>query len=190
MLATRVDAVETDVAALNANVLGSKSVDIPISNNWRIWNAIETNLAATDGTDDLGLVTGTFGAASPSLNVTVATPTTAPFYAREPGFVVPSNYAAGTNLTLKITVVETVAATTATVDAVVLRRDDPAGPDINGTAAQSVVGGAAGEKSFTLNGTSVVPGEVLDIRINLTLNDASATPNYSITKISVDYTAA
>lgn len=185
----QLDALEDRMAALEGLALGSKTVDIPIGNNWRKWDDLVTNLAAADANDELGLVTGTFVTDAPSLNVTVATPSNAPFYARDPGFVVPWNYDAGTNLTLDVTVVETVAATTATVDVVVVRRAAPT-VDICATAAQSVVGAAAGIKSFTLTGTNVVPGEVLDIRLNLTLDDGAATPNYSITKVNVDYTAA
>lgn len=177
-----------NVASLISLFTGSKTVDVSIGNNWRVWNALETNLANADGADDLGLVTGTYLTSSPTFNVTVATPSNAPFYAREPGFVVPVNYKAATNLTLNVTVTETVAAATATVDASVVRRGAPS-VDIVATAAQSVVGAAGTVYSFTLTGTNVVPGEVLDIRLAITLGDGAATPNYSINKVSVSYTA-
>lgn len=177
-----------NVASLISLLTGTKTVDIAIGNNWRVWDAIITNLAGADGADDLGLETGTFLTGSPTLNVTVATPSNAPFYARDPGFVVPVNYDAGTNLTLDVTVNETVAAATATVDAFVVRRNAPS-VDICATAAQSIVGAANTVYSFTLTGTNVVPGEVLDIRLAITLNDGAATPEYDITKVNVDYTA-
>jgi hypothetical protein len=173
---------------LQSLALGSKTLDIAIDNEWRVWDALITNLAGADGTDDLGLVTGTYLTSDPTFNVTVATPTTAPFYARR-SIQVPWNYDAGSNLTLKITVTETVAATTATVDANAVRQGAPS-VDIVATAAQSIIGAAATVYSFTLTGTNVVPGEVLDVRIAITLNDASATPNYSINKVELDYTAA
>lgn len=169
-------------------LFGTKTANIEISNNWRVWDAIETNLAAADGTDDLGLETGTFGTTAPRLNVTVATPSDDPFYARAM-WIVPQEYKAGTNLTLDITVDETVAATTATVDAVVVNNSNSESTDICATAAQSVVGAAPTTYSFTLTGTNVEPGDVLDIRVALTLTDVAATPEYDITAVNLDYTA-
>src|SRR5690349_17053811 len=34
---------------------------------WRVWDALHTNLPGTSAADDLALVGGTFGAASPSI---------------------------------------------------------------------------------------------------------------------------
>lgn len=160
--------------------------EVSINNDWRVWDALVTNLAGADGTDDLGLVTGTYLTTNPTFNVTVATPAAAPFYARR-SYTLPKDYVAGTDLVLTLNVTETVAATTASLDANAVDQDSPT-LDIVATAAQSVVGAAATNFTFTITGTALVPGDVLDIRISITLTDVAATPNYSINKVSLTRT--
>jgi hypothetical protein len=157
--------------------------DVPLDNEWRVWDAIITNLAGADGTDDLGLVTGTYLTSNPTFNVTVATPTTAPFYARR-SYVLPADYVAGSNLTVRINATETVAATTADLDLNAVDQDSPS-TDICATAAQSIIGAAAADFDFVITGTNLVAGDTLDLRVSITLNDAAATPNYSINSIKI-----
>lgn len=168
---------------LSASDLLTVTEDIAIDNDWRVWDALITNLAGADGTDDLGLVTGTYLTANPTFNVTVATPTNAPFYARR-SYTLPSNYVSGTDLTIVLNATETVAATTANIDINAVDQDSPSS-DIVATAAQSIIGASATDYSFTVTGTNLKPGDVLDIRISITLNDAAATPNYSINSVKI-----
>jgi len=166
---------------------GVGDMDIPIGNNWRAPTALHTNLAAADSAGILGLETGTLATAGSTLNVTVATPAGDTFSARCNTIQLPSNYSAGTDLTLNVTVNETVAATTATVDAVCCGSDDGA-TDIVATAAQSIVGAAPATKSFTLTGTGLEAGDTLDLRLDITLTDVAATPEYDITDVTIGYT--
>lgn len=160
--------------------------DLPIDNDWRVWDSLITNLAGADGTDDLGLVTGTYLTSNPTFNVTVATPSNAPFYARR-SYVLPKDYVAGTDLVLTINATQTVAATTASLDANIVDQDS-ASTDIVATAAQSIIGAAATDFTFSVTGTNLVPGDTLDIRISITLNDGAATPNYSINSVKLTRT--
>lgn len=191
---TRVWRIESN-SNIAASANGSKTVSLPIGNSWRVFDAIITNLAGADGTDDLGLVTGVFDPTSPAsnvtptFNVTVATPSgPAPFYARFSEFRLPANYRAGTNVTLVINCTQTVAATTANVDAYAFRPAAPA-TDLVATAAQSIIGAAATDYSFTITGTNLTPLATLDITIAILLADVAATPNYSINSVSLTYTA-
>jgi hypothetical protein len=169
------------------SLAAAASLTLPIDNSWRVWDALHTNLAGADGTDDLGLVTGTYLTSDPTFNVTVATPTSAPFYARKliPVADLPG-YVPGTDLTLQITATETVAATTANLDANIVRTGAPT-VDLVDTAAQSIIGAAAAVKSFTVLGANIVAGDVLDLRVSITLNDGAATPNYSLNAVKLVY---
>lgn len=161
----------------------SFTVDQPIGNDFRQWDALITNLTGTSNTDDLGLVTGTFGTSNPTLNHTETNPAASSRFARK-HFVLPKSYVAGQNVTLVLNVTETVAATTATVDAQVYDQDAPT-LDICATAAQSVLAAAATDFSFTITGTNLVPGDTLDFRVNFTLTAAAASPNYSINSVKL-----
>ena len=173
---------------VQSGLFGSKTENIPIGNNFRTWDAVITNLPAAAANDDMGLITGTFLTDAPVLNATEATPTNG-IYKAAVEYVVPQEYKAGTNLTLDVTVDEVAAGDTVTIDAEVANLTNDATADICATAAQSVVGAAAGVKSFTITGTNVEPGDVLFIVLTFDLTADTETPDYDITNVNVDYNA-
>lgn len=85
----------------------------------------------------------------------------------------------------------TVSDTTATVDVEVVRKAAPT-VDICTTAAQSINSLTAANKDFDLDITDVVPGDVLDIRITIAINDsATATAVYgAINSVTPIWTTA
>jgi hypothetical protein len=134
-------------------------------------------LAATAASGVVGLATGTFGSASPALIGNDAKGTTKTDITRFQ-WVVPANYVAAGNISLKVTagMNTTVSDTTATVDALAYRADELAGigSDLCATAAQSINSLTNAEKSFTITGTTLSAGDVLDIELVLAVTDSGA----------------
>ena len=189
-LNAEIAASTADVDALEAKIEQTFTIDLNMD-LWLIWDsATLAPLTATANTDDLGYTLGTIGTDAPLLHAVNDDAETIQ-YARQQ-VVVPSNYIAGQAISLAITVAEgAVADTDAGIDANVYRQIAPT-VDINSTALQSVLS-AAGTKTFVLTPTNVVPGETLDVRIFLDIDDnagATAPTDYTITKVALVYTVA
>ena len=163
------DSAGADVTPLQAVVQHV----VPVT-DLRVWDAVQTLLPATPATDDLGLIVNTFGTTAPTvetgdLKAAGATTRYARFQAQ-----VPNNYVAGAAITLRLNagMKTTVADTSATIDAEVYRAIAPS-TDICATAAQSINSLTAANKDFTITPTDVVPGELLDIRLAVAINDGA-----------------
>ena len=144
---------------------------------FRVWNAYQTNLPGTPLADDLGLVGGTFGTDSPSIqteDLKAAGATSS--YAR---FCValPPEYDDGETVQIRIHagMLTNVADTSATVDLEVYESDKEAGigSDICATAAQSINSLTLASKDFTITASGLVSGDVLDCRSTTAINDAA-----------------
>lgn len=145
--------------------------------DFRVHDALQTALPGTSATDDLGLYGGTFGTSQPLIrtyDVKAVGATT--LYARAQ-IRLPAEYVAAESVTLKITggMVTTVAGVTATVDveAYKVGKDNTLGSDICATAAQSINSLTHAAKSFVITPTLLSPGDVLDVRIAVAVNDAA-----------------
>lgn len=144
---------------------------------WRVWNAMQTVLPGTSASDDLGLYGGTFGTGSPSIqtyDLKNAGATTC--YARCT-FQLPYNYVAGQSVTIRAHagMLTTVASATATIDFEVYRSDDEAGigSDLCTTAATTINSLTLADKDFTITPASLLPGDTLDIRMAVAINDSA-----------------
>lgn len=171
-------------AVAKANILALAELQkfpIPLT-DFRVWDAMQTLLPGTPATDDLGLVGGTFGTATPSIrteDLKAAGATNK--YAR---FLVqlPWEYVAGETVKLrfKAGMITTVANTTATLDCQAYKlQDDPddaIGSDLVTTSATTMNSTTFADIDFTITPTSLSPGDILDIRITIAVNDgATAT---------------
>lgn len=151
---------------------------------WRVHDAFGTLIPATGGNDDLGLYGGTFGTDAPSLqtgdlknNTSLTTR-----YARCT-FTLPHEYVGGQNITIRLNagMVTTVASAAGTVDVEAYLSDDAAGEvgvgsDLCATAAQSCNSLTFAPKDFTITPTGLLPGDTLDLRVAIGVNDtATAT---------------
>jgi hypothetical protein len=160
---------------LAQRVLGNCS--IPLT-QFRVWNALETVLSGTPASDDLGITTGTFGTNAPYIStgdLKNAGATTR--YARVL-FALPADYEAAETVTVRVHagMVTTVASTTATVDVEMYRVDKdgtPGAADLIGTAATSINSLTADDKDFTVSAATLLPGDQLDIRIAVAVNDTA-----------------
>lgn len=140
----------------------------------RVWDAPSTVLPAAAANDDLGVYDNTFLTGAPTvetgdLKTAGATTLKARFQ-----WAVPPEYVSGQTLTLRVSagMKTTVADTTATLDAEVVRQAAPA-VDICATNAQSINDLVAANKDFTITPTDVVPGDVLDVVLTVAVNDAA-----------------
>jgi len=170
-------------AVTKANILAMaelQSFPIPLT-DFRVFDAMASLLPSAGAADDLGLVGGTFGTATPSLRTQDCKTLTNSNRARVL-VQLPWEYVAGESITLrfKAGMITTVAGTTATLDceAYLLQADpdDAIGSDLVATAAQTINSLTFADIDFVLTPTSLSPGDILDVRITTAIVDgATAT---------------
>lgn len=167
-----------------ANVLALaelQSFPIPLT-DFRVWDAMQTLLPGTPSSDDLGLVGGTFGTATPSIRTEDLKTLGATNKRARVLVQLPWEYQAGETITLraKVGMITTVAGTTATVDFEAYKLqadpDDAIGSDLVTTAATTMNSLTFADIDFVVNPSGLSPGDILDIRLTIAVNDgASAT---------------
>lgn len=145
--------------------------------DWRVWDALQTNLPSPAANDDLGLVGGTFGTGTPSIqtgDLKAAGATTR--YARCT-FELPAEYVAGQSVTIRAHagMLTTAADTSATLDFQLYRSNDEAGlgSDLVADAAQDINSTSLANFDFDVTPNSLNPGDTLDIRMAVAVNDGA-----------------
>lgn len=158
--------------------------------DFRIWDAVATNLTGTANTDDLAIITGTWGTNPIRIqagDLKAAGATSRRAYVE---VTVPECYDAAETLTFIISagMTTTVADTTCTVDLDVYRRDKIAGisADLNVTSATTMNSLVFADKTFTITATTLVPGDVLDVRLTITCTDAATATAVTPTIAGLD----
>jgi len=142
----------------------------------RVWDATQTNLPATPASDDLGLVSGTWGTNPVRItagDVKALGSTTRRLYLAIP---IPSNYEDGQTIQLRIRakMETTVADNSCTIDAEAYVGSDGAlGSELVTTPAASMNSLSAANYDFAINATGVDPGDLLEVRISIASNDAA-----------------
>lgn len=154
---------------------------IPLT-DFRVWDAMQTNLPGTPATDDLALVGGTFGTATPSLRSEDLKAAGATNKRARVLVQLPWEYEAGQTVVLrfKAGMITTVADTSATLDVEAYKLqgdpDDAIGSDLITTSATTMNSTTFADIDFTVNPSGLSPGDILDIRITAAITDgASAT---------------
>lgn len=151
---------------------------IPLT-DFRVWDAMQTLLPGTPSSDDLGLVGGTFGTATPSirtedLKAAGATNKRARFLVQ-----IPWEYQTGESIAIrfKAGMITTVAGTSATIDIEAYKlQDDPddaIGSDLVSTSATSMNSLTFANMDFVITPTSLSPGDILDVRLTIAVNDGA-----------------
>lgn len=170
--------ISTTAAIATSKMAQRVLAEYPIESfHWRIHDALQSPLPTTSATDDLGLIIGTFGTNAPYIGTSdlkAAGATTR--YAR--ALVrLPPNYEAAETVIVRLHagMITTVADTSATADIECYSIGTSATPssDLCATAAQSINSLTAADKDFTITATALNPGDLLDIRITLVVNDAA-----------------
>ena len=142
----------------------------------RTWDAVATNLPAAASSDDLGLVSGTWGTNPARItagDVKALGATTRRLYVAIP---IPANYEDGQTIQLQVRakMETTVADVSCTIDAeAYVGADGAVGSDLVTTAAQSMNSLSAANYDFTINATGVDPGDLLEVRLSIASNDAA-----------------
>lgn len=173
-------AVNPKIAKGNLILLAElQAFPIPLT-DFRVWDAMQTLLPGTPSADDLGLVGGTFGTATPSirtedLKALGATNQRARFLVQ-----LPWEYVAGETVTLRFQagMITTVAGTSATLDCEAYKlQDDPddaIGSDLVTTSATSINSLTFASTDFVITPTSLSPGDILDVRVTIAVNDGAS----------------
>ena len=143
----------------------------------RVWDALHTNLPGTAAADDLALIGGTFGSAPPLIQAgDLKNAGATSRYARF-SLIVPECYDDAETFSLVISagMKTTIASTSCTVDVECYRHDKVSGisADLCATAAQSINSLVFADKTFTITPTTLVKGDVLDIRITIACSDTA-----------------
>lgn len=171
-------AANAGIPATAISLQTQKPATVPLT-SLRTWDALATNLPATPATDDLGLITGTWGTDAPYIgtgdlkNLGATT--------RRAGFIfpLPLDYEDGEPVTILVSagMKTTVASTTATVDIEAWRLDFEDGTlgaaDICATTAQNINSLTADTFSFTITPTTLLAGDQLYVRLSMAVNDTA-----------------
>jgi hypothetical protein len=157
----------------------------------RVWDAFHSNLPGTAAADDLALIGGTFGTAPPMIqagDLKAAGATTR--YARFE-YTLEECYDDGETVSLILSagMRTTIADTSCTVDVECYKHDKIGGisADLCATAAQSINSLTFADKSFTITPTTLVKGDVLDVRIAIACNDAATGTAVTPTIGNIDF---
>lgn len=159
-------------------VLQSDNFVFPIPfTDFRVHDALQTTLPGTSATDDLGLYGGTYGTSQPLLRTyDVKTVGATSLYARAL-VALPESYVAGQTVVLRVGcgMVTTIADVSCTIDVQAFRigKDNTLGGDLVTTAATTMNSVTFSSKSFTINPATLGPGDVLDVRLTIAVNDAA-----------------
>jgi len=150
---------------------------IPLT-SLRVHDAIQTNLPGTAATDDLGILGTAFGTSAPTVVTSDAKATTVTQYARFTCSV-PDRYDAGQTIQMRIFagMKTTVSDGTATLDLEVyeIAGDGAIGSDLCSTSATSINGSTTNSaRDFTIDGSGLVAGDILDCRITIAITDSSS----------------
>ena len=162
----RADINQTTIAAFN----------IPLT-SFRIHDAFNTNLPGTSSGNDLGLVGGTFGTASPVLQTADLKAAGATSNYARALFQLPAEYDAGETIIIRVhtQMVTTVSDTTSTIDVECYKVDQAGGigSDLCATAATTNNSLTDADIDFTITATGLAAGDVFDLRITSAVNDAA-----------------
>lgn len=143
---------------------------------FRVHDALQTNLPGTAATDDLGLIGGTFGSASPVIQTSDAKATSVTQRARFQ-VALPPEYVDGETVTLRVHagMNTTVSDGTATVDVECYESDKEGGvgSDICSTSATTINSLTAADVDFTITPSGLVSGDVLDVRVTIAITDSA-----------------
>lgn len=142
----------------------------------RVWDAPLSFLPTTSSSDDLGFTAGTWGSSGNTIRTSdLKNLGSTTRYSRHV-IALPPEYIAGESVVLRVNagMNTTVASTAATIDAEVYETSGATiSADLCATAAQSINSLTAANRNFTITATNLAPGDILDIRLAVLVNDSA-----------------
>jgi len=147
--------------------------NIPLT-QWCVWDAMGSRLPSAASSDDLGLVAGTWASASPSIQSVDFGGTSTEAFARTM-VALPWEYEAGQSVKIRIHAgMRVIADATCELDLVVYKSDEELGisSDLCATAIQDMNSATYADFDFEITATSLSPGDLLDIRVEIDGTDA------------------
>lgn len=173
----------------NIDIAGSANIDpakmaqrvlaesvVPV-HSFRVWDAVTSNPPSAASADDLGLVTGTWGTNPVRLtagDLKAQGATTRRIYF---SVQVPANYDDGETIQVRIRakMETTLADVSCTVDLeAYVGASGAVGSDLVTTSAQSMNSLTAANYDFTLSGSGINPGDLIECRLSIACNDAAS----------------
>ncbi|MBT9153052.1 MAG: hypothetical protein DDT35_01279 [Firmicutes bacterium] len=150
--------------------------------DWKVWDAMQTDLPGVSAADDLALIGGLFGTGTPTLQTwdVRGAGGTGPvlLHARTP-IVLPHEYVAGQTVIFRVRagMLTTAASLSATVDLEVFHSLNGAvvGGDICHSPAQTINSVGLFEREFLIDSSGLSPGDTLDVRLTLAIRDTATT---------------
>ena len=170
--------VAADAAIARSKLALDTLAEYPVKlTDFRVWDAMQTNLPGTSASDDLAIIGGTFGSAAPVLQTYDVKAAGSVTLRARVTLSMPAEYAAAETVQLRVRggMTTTVADNSATVDIEAYKIDEfgGIGSDLCSTAAQSINSLTAGDKDFTISASTLSAGDQLDVRITVAVNDAA-----------------
>ena len=156
----------------------SQIIGIPLT-DWRVWDAMQTNLPGTPATDDLGLVTGTWGSDAFTIQTEdLKAESGNPTLNRAACVVaLPPDYNDGETVIIRARAgMKTTAADDDTTLDFEAYEDDGSGgvgSDLVTTAAQSINTLTAADYDFTVTASGLAAGDRLNIRMTTSVSDGA-----------------
>lgn len=147
--------------------------------DWRIHDAVHTNLPTVGAGDDLGIAGNTFGTDSMYLTTQdLKTAGATQEYARCM-FQLPPNYVDAGTITVRLHagMVTTVADVSAVADVEAWKSDRDTtigGVDLYTGSTVSINSLTFANYDFSLTATTLLPGDEIDLRVSLTINDGAS----------------
>jgi len=142
----------------------------------RVHDAITSFLPSAATSDDLGLITGTFGTDAPTVQSSDGKATTVTQYGRFL-FQMPPEYDDNETVVLRVRagMITTISDGTATVDVQCYEADGDGavGADLCTTAATTMNSLTKANVDFTITDASLVAGDWLDVRVTIAITDAA-----------------
>ncbi len=149
---------------------------IPLT-DFRVWDALHTNLPGTSATDDLALVGGTFTSASPTIQTSDLQDAGATSRYARVMIRIPAEYVGAQTVTLRFHagMKTNPADVSATLDVQAYASDEEEGvsADLCSTAATTINSTTMADKDFLITPTALSAGDLLDVRITVAVNDAA-----------------
>lgn len=163
------------------------SYRIPL-NQFRVFDAMQTNLPGTAANDDMALIGGAHGTAPPLLEGKIATGSATETNKARVTFQLPAEYVAGQTVTLRVKCKTSggQGEGTKSIDAeVFLNDEDGSVTDVATTTAAITIDDTYTDRDFVITPTALVVGSELDILLTSVIQDAGVDGKFQCVSVEL-----